>query len=347
MPRLKPPPSQQRPQELDPLDLVEPTEPIEIELPGEEGPTEVELAPQPQPQPAPAPEPRPEPVPAVEANVLAQQLAAQQRAEQLQRDNAAMQTQIAERDAQLLQERSRGDDAEYNSVLTAIAAEQAVLDKAEADYAAYAQAGDFATAAKAQRVLASAAARLDRLEDGKLVFEQRREARKTEPEQKPAPAQAQPTPLDFEQRIAPMPDTAKTWLRKHPEFINDSKLNDKIGAVHQYLTSAKGLEPFSTPYFEALDSEFGFKAAPAAAEPQPQRRSMPVSAPVSRDVPTASGERQPSSKVTLTEEERRIARTSFTASDMTNAQKEYLYAQNKRKLQTMRANGQYPQPERN
>jgi hypothetical protein len=32
---------------------------------------------------------------------------------------------------------------------------------------------------------------------------------------------------------------------------------------------------------------------------------------------------------------------------MTNAQKELLYAQNKRKLQTMRANGQYPQSERN
>lgn len=335
MPRLKPPPAQQQEPNLD--DLVEPNEPIEIELAGDEpGPTDVELA----PQPATLKEPEPA---VVEPNVLAQQLAAQQRAEALQRDNTAMQTQIAERDAQLLQERSRGDDAEYNSVLTAIAAEQATLDKAEQDYAAYAGAGDFATAAKAQRIMASSSARLDRLEDGKLAFEQRREARKTEPEPKPAPQQA--APLDFEQRIEKMPDSAKSWLRKHPEFINDNALNKKIGSVHNYLVDGKGVEPFSTPYFEALDTEFGFKAA--AAEPQPQRRSMPLSAPVSRDVPTSSGERQPSTKMTLTEEERRIARTSFSAPDMTNAQKEYAYAQNKRKLQTMRANGKYPQPERN
>lgn len=339
MPRLKPPPAQQQ-EQVDPNDLIEPTEPIEIELAGDEpGPTEVELAPKPAPQ-----EPEPAPAPAVEPNVLAQQLAAQQRAEALQRDNAAMQAQIAERDAQLLQERTRGDDAEYNSVLTAIAAEQAVLDKAEQDYAVYAAANDFATAAKAQRIMSSSAARLDRLEDGKIAFEQRREARKIEPEPKPTPP-APAAPLDFEQRIEKMPDSAKSWLRKHPEFINDTKLNEKIGSVHNYLVTGKGVEAFSTPYFEALDTEFGFKAAPA--EPQPQRRSMPVSAPVSRDVPSSSGERQPSTKMTLTEDERRIARTSFTASDMTNAQKEYLYAQNKRKLQTMRANGKYPQPERN
>ena len=72
-----------------------------------------------------------------------------------------------------------------------------------------------------------------------------------------------------------------------------------------------------------------------------------MTAPVSRDVPTASGQRQPSSKVTLTAEERQIARTSFTASDMTNEQKELLYARNKQKLAQQRANGAYPQAERN
>jgi len=64
-------------------------------------------------------------------------------------------------------------------------------------------------------------------------------------------------------------------------------------------------------------------------------------------VPTATGQRQPSSKVTLTAEERQIARTSFTAPDMTNEQKELAYARNKQRLQKMRSNGEYPQPERN
>lgn len=72
-----------------------------------------------------------------------------------------------------------------------------------------------------------------------------------------------------------------------------------------------------------------------------------MSAPVSRDVPTPSGQRQASSKITLTAEERQIARTSFTAADMTNEQKELLYARNKQKLAAQRANGAYPERERN
>lgn len=336
MPRLKPPPSKP----VDPVEEVDTLidAPIEIELPDEPGgPTEVSLAPE--------PAPKSEPPPQDDQNQLASQLAAQQRAEELQRQNAELQRQNAEHEARLREERVRGDDAEYNSVLTAIAAEQAVLDKAEQDYAGYASMGDFANAAKAQRLMAQSAARLDRLEDGKVAFEQKREARTKEPPPAPAPPQ-----LSFEQRIQSLPETAKAWLRKHPEFINDQEMNAKIGAAHSYLTKNKGIEGFSPAYFDALDEEFGFKTTPpATTEPsQPARRSMPVSAPVSRDVPSANGQRPTSSsKMTLTEEERRIARTSFTAPDMTNAQKELLYAQNKRRLQTMRANGQYPQPERN
>lgn len=339
MPRLKPPRSQEVP--LPPEDHTPPTEPIEIVLEGDiTGPTEIELASEPPPSP-----PAPEPPPAPPESPLQQQVDAQARAEQLQRDNAEMQRQLSERDQALQTERTRGDDAEYNSVLTAIAAEQAVLDKAEADAAAYSEAGDFRNAAKMHRIIGATAARLDRLEDGKSAFEQRREATPAPAAAAPAPAAS--APLDFEQQIAKMPESAKSWLRKHPEFIQDPALNAKIGNAHAYLVNNKGLEAFSTDYFDAIDNEFGFKAAAPAVEPQPQRRSMPVSAPVSRDVPTASGQREPSSKVTLNQEERLIARTSFTNTTMTNEQKERLYAQNKQKLAQRRANGSYPMSERN
>jgi hypothetical protein len=73
---------------------------------------------------------------------------------------------------------------------------------------------------------------------------------------------------------------------------------------------------------------------------------MPVSAPVSRDVPTASGQRRTNS-VTLSAEEREVARNSFGsvngAPDLTPDQKERLYAQNKAKLARMRASGEYRQ----
>lgn len=82
-----------------------------------------------------------------------------------------------------------------------------------------------------------------------------------------------------------------------------------------------------------------------AALPAP-RRSIPMSAPVSREVPLASGDRA-SQDNTLTVEEREVARNSFTDQNLTNSQKEQLYWQNKRKLKQMRASGAYPMPERN
>lgn len=329
--------------ELPAQDLPPPTEPIEIELAEEDhGPTQVDLSALPTVTwtEAPVPAPEPEAPVAEEDNPLQKALDAQKRADELQRSNADLQRQLREREEQIARERDRGDDGEYNAVLTAIANEQLVIEKAEADYAGYSYAGDWANAAKAQRLMASAASRLDRLEDGKQNFDSKREAAKT------APATPQSAPLDFDQKInsMPVPESAKSWLRSHPEFINDAALNEKLGNSHRYLVGNRSIEPFTPGYFDALDIEFGFKKPEAAPEPQQQptqRRSMPVSAPVSRDVPTASGVRQPSNSVTLTAEERLIARNSFSSPTMTDAQKEYLYAQNKQKLKKMRANGEY------
>lgn len=68
-------------------------------------------------------------------------------------------------------------------------------------------------------------------------------------------------------------------------------------------------------------------------------------APVSRDVPSSSGSKANSNKITLTPEEREIARNSFGALPgqpvLSNEEKEKLYAQNKLKLQRARANGSY------
>jgi hypothetical protein len=342
MPRLKPPPA--RPEQESPEIVVAapPVGEVEIELSADpSGETEVELHPSPTVQA----EPKPEPV--AEDNPLQKALDAQRHAEELQRatqrERDDARRLAREHEEELQRERGDREDAQYNSVLTAIAAEQSALDKAEGDYAAFAAAADWAAAGKAQRIMASASARLDRLEDGKLSFDSKREAAKTAPpERKPVPQRD--APLDFEQRIATLPTPAKDWLRKHPEFINDTALNEKIGNAHNYLVKNRGIEQFSGAYFDALDDEFGFKTAPqpeAKPAPQPQRRSMPMSAPVSRDVPTASGQRASPTKITLTEEERRIARTSYSAPDMTDAQKEFAYAKNKQKLQAMRANGQY------
>src|SRR5262245_15044308 len=297
-------------------------------------------------------EPEPRPAPRQDDDAVARALEAQRRAEQLQadamrqRDEAIRQAQA--READLARERTEREDAEFNSVLTAIAAEQSSLDKATADYAAAAAAGDWNAAALAQRAMAVAGGRLDRLEDGRRTFDAKREAAaKAPPQQQQQPQQRQPP--TFEQQIAALPAPAQAWLRNHPEFITDAAKNREIQQTHGYLVDRRKIQAFSDAYFEALDSEFGFthqqpeRREPEPA-PQPQKRSMPMAAPVSREVPTGSGTRKQSS-MRLTEEERKIARDSIPdrpdLPKLTNAQKEYMYAKNKAKYEEMKRNGTY------
>ena len=85
-------------------------------------------------------------------------------------------------------------------------------------------------------------------------------------------------------------------------------------------------------------------AAPGAPMPEP-RRSMPLSAPVSRAMPTYTSGKPASNKMTLSPEEVQIAHASILdrpdMPKMTNAQKEYIYAQNKRRYQQMKEDGSY------
>jgi hypothetical protein len=75
-------------------------------------------------------------------------------------------------------------------------------------------------------------------------------------------------------------------------------------------------------------------------EPPPRQRSIPVSAPVSREVPSMRGQRgRPFQNITLSPEEREIARNSFSAPDMSNEEKEMLFARNKARMMAMREAG--------
>lgn len=115
-----------------------------------------------------------------------------------------------------------------------------------------------------------------------------------------------------DQQAEQLPKVALDWLHRHPEFMQDPTLNSRLGAVHHYLTVAEGIEPFSSAYFDAIDRKFGFMAAPATPVPAAPRRSVPMSAPVARNIPTASGRREPDGWNTLTAAEVAIAHNSFT-----------------------------------
>jgi hypothetical protein len=88
--------------------------------------------------------------------------------------------------------------------------------------------------------------------------------------------------------------------------------------------------------------------APPQARPEapsvssPRRASLPMSAPVSREVPTVNGSRR-STEMTLTPEERAIARASIVdrpdMPPLTDLQKEHLYLLNREKMRELKRQG--------
>lgn len=345
MPRIKPPRSQeQEPVIVEVEDHTLPTEDIEIVLPDDDLRIDLAAPREPEPQRA---------TPPADDDALVRAADATRRAEDLQRQNVELQRQNRERDEELARTRSELDDSDYGTLLSSISTQEAILDAARRDIRSAKAAGDTDAEVDAIERMTDAKSRLSQLGDSKQSFETRREAAKTAPPEARQPAPAVP-PQDLETKIAALgvPDTGKAWLRKHPEFVNDTTMNRKIGAAHNYLVDVDGIEPFSTAYFDALDTRFGFKSGsgspqPApepSPQPQPPRRSIPMSAPVSREVPNTSGQRQ-SRTMTLTPKEVEIARLSIPDTlglpKMSNAEKELTYARNKAKLAAMKANGSY------
>jgi hypothetical protein len=80
------------------------------------------------------------------------------------------------------------------------------------------------------------------------------------------------------------------------------------------------------------------RPAPVPPPPSP-RRTIPMSAPVSRAAPSVSG--RPHDSNTLTVEERQIARNSFGDPHMSDAEKELLYLRNRNKYRAAKADGSY------
>jgi hypothetical protein len=134
-------------------------------------------------------------------------------------------------------------------------------------------------------------------------------------------------------------EAARSAIRSPPRLHNDSveQAAARLGAEVNALQSVD-IARESAPDIIA--------AQLPQPEPVPRSRSMPMTAPVSRDVPMLSGQRPMSSGVTLTAEERFIARHSFSDPNMTDAQKEASYAAQKRRLAALRSQGLYPDRER-
>lgn len=250
-----------------------------------------------------------------------------QRAEQAIRDREEAIRRSHEREAEITKFQREAVDSQFDAVSSAIAAASAEAEKAQQDIENAAAIGDSKAQADAYRRLARAEANLARLEDGKTELEAKRKAEPVAPQLQ---QQAPQDPL----ANSPLPETAKTWLRAHPDYLTDARKNSKIQALHWDVVD-EGHAPFSTAYFESLEQHLGLRQAPQSAGQQPnqQQRTSIVSAPVSREVPNGGGQRPSSTKINLTPAQREAAKLAGVT--------EKVYAEQLQRLNEMKANGTY------
>lgn len=243
---------------------------------------------------------------------------------------------IAELKRQLDEEKARRADAERRAHEAAQQAHAARMDKDDTDiqlvsnaidtldrdtdmlkqslqYAM--QTGDHARAVEIQEEIADNKAKLLQLRNGL-------DAMKAKP--KAPPPQVNRDPVEaFAAQLTPR---SADWVRAHPEFVRDPKLNRKMIAAHE-LAVADGHIPDTDGYFSSIEETLRVKpvaakveeeATESAAKVVQRRDAAPAAAPVSRGQPSRN-------TVRLTAAEREMA-------EMMNMKPEE-YAKNKLALQ--------------
>lgn len=242
-------------------------------------------------------EPDSRPVPAADAVAeLKRQLENEKiaRAEAERRENAARQ--------EAFRAKTDVEDTNLQLVTNAIETVKGSTAALKTAYSQAAAAQDWDRLADIQIALSTNAAKLLQLENGKEAM-----AGRPKPE-----APRLDGVEEFASRLTPR---SGAWVRSHPQFVTDQRLNQKMIAAHNLVT-ADGIEPDTDDYFSAVEKTLGLGRprnetveaneddAGVQAAQVVQRRSSPPAAPVSRSgAPPGQNPRI----VRLTAEEREIA----------------------------------------
>lgn len=262
--------------------------------------------------------------------------AARQRAFQAeQREQQAMRY-AQERNVALYNSQREAVGSRLDSINNGLAAADAEIEEAKNAFRMAAVEQDIDAQVAAQERLAEAKANKVNLTNGKTALEraiqqenERLQAQQRQQAQQPQPQQQQGDHLDQTN----LPQTAKNWLRSHPEYMTDPRKNAKIQSLHWDVLD-EGHQPFSDDYYVSLETHLGLRQRQNTAEDeepvQPAKRSV-VSAPVSREAPSSSG--RPSGQVRLTALQREAAKMAGIT--------ETEYAKHLTALNQQKANGNY------
>lgn len=250
-----------------------------------------------------------------------------------ERDQALRYAQ--ERNVALSRSQKDATDSRLESINSGIAAATAEIDEAKNAFRMASVEQDIDAQVAAQERLAEAKANIVNLNNGKAALERAIQQEQERIKNQPPVQQQQGDQLDRTN----LPQTAKNWLRAHPEYLTDTRKNAKIQSLHWDVLD-EGHQAFTEDYYESLEQHLGLRDKPRrnAAEDeevedvQPARKSV-VSAPVSREAPSSSGERGGSGQVRLTLAQRDAAKTAGIT--------ETEYAKQLGVLKQAKANGSY------
>jgi hypothetical protein len=236
---------------------------------------------------------------------------AELQARDAKRDEELAAARRREADATAAAERARKEateakteaaDSQSDAVSTGLQSAQAEADSGEAEYAAAMEKGDFAAAAKAQRKIAKAEARILRLDEAKTDLE----ARKASPDRAATQTRTEPPPDAFEAHVSKFTEPTARWMREHRDWVTDPKKSVLLTRAHNHALG-EGLDPDTAEYFAHVETRIGLRKDANVAgngKTPPRRGAAPPVAPVNGGGGAgSSGARMSDNEVTLSRRE--------------------------------------------
>lgn len=248
-------------------------------------------------------------------------------------------------------------EREYESILNAHTAVSNSLVALKDQLTTAQTNGDFAAASDLQVKISQAAAKLERLDDGKQAIEAARNASQPQPTRRAAPAETQEqfngrawSNQEYENVMRGCTSTTAAWMRANPRYGTDPNFRRQIQGAHNLVTG-QGIQPDTDQYFRRVEELVGIRqeqpalqpqteggpAVSAAAKPVQTRTSPQVAAPPSRSVPSpqnpAGGNQN---TVQLTPAMREMAKIMFPKTKPTDLDPDVAYA---RHLAALRREG--------
>ena len=300
-----------------------------------EKPVAIEAAAEPKPKEKKTKTPRVKPTPESEATQALKQAvqtaedarrAAEQTAQAaIQRADAA--TRVAQsKEQEALSYKDQADARQLDIITTGIESSEREVTAYQQELQRAYEAGEFKTASETQVKLSKATARLDRLQDAKENLETTIAKKTTEGKVEVQP-QIQTQTDPFEQYISGFAPRAQSWLRAHrdcaPAQVGGNPTKNASMMAGHWDALAKNIQEGSDEYFRVIEEHAGYRT-PVEAEAEEeevvetkpaakQKLTAQPSAPVSREVPSATNGQVPRTtrSVTLTKEQQEAAKMSF------------------------------------